>query len=65
MLAAMADDASRPYRVESDGEGYAVVDDEGTTILTLRDARSAGHYAELLSRAFDRGYRRGRREARS
>ncbi len=61
----MSDADTPAYRVEADGDGFAVRDDEDNTILTLRDETSAGHYAELLSRAFARGYRRGRRDARS
>ncbi len=58
-------DAPISYRVISEADAHAVVDSDGRQIMACRDARSAEHYASMLSQAFDPGYRIGYRAAKS
>jgi len=53
------------FRVEADAESFRVLGPDDRVILQCRDAASAGHYADLLERAFRAGYRRGFRDARA
>ena len=54
-----------PYRVESEGDGYRVVDREGNVVISSGSAANAEHYAALLNQAYRRGYKAGFRDARS
>ena len=57
-------DDEQVYRVYEDESGFRVMDDNGQTVVTCRDKRSAEHYATLLQRAYNKGYRAGFRLAR-
>ncbi|MCO6457114.1 MAG: hypothetical protein J5I93_17600 [Pirellulaceae bacterium] len=59
----MADD-ERPYAIDQDETGYRVLDDTGQVVIRCRERASAEHYAELLTRAYRKGYRLGFRAAR-
>ncbi len=59
-----AGDDDRLYRVYEDDSGFRVVDDSDQTIVTCRDKRSAEHYATILQRAYNQGYRIGFRAAK-
>ena len=58
-----ADDV--PYQVEARGEKHAVIASGETVILECRDAPSAQHYAEMLNRAWQRGYRAGYKQGKT
>lgn len=49
------------YRCKEQDGSFAVLDPEGNVTLTVRDRHSAEHYAALLSEAYRRGFRAGRR----
>jgi hypothetical protein len=51
------------YHVVSTSDAYQVTDPNGRTTMTCKDARSAEHYAVMLTRAFQLGYRAGYRAA--
>jgi hypothetical protein len=57
-------DLERPYRALPKEGIFHVVDENDRTILTCRDQVSAEQYVVLLWEAYQRGYRRGRRDAR-
>lgn len=59
-----AGDDERLYRVYEDESGFRVMDESGQTIVTCRDKRSAEHYASILQRAYNTGYRYGFRAAK-
>ena len=56
-------EVEQPYRVERDDDRdtFVVFTDTGRKVLTCRDENSAGHYVVLLSEAYRRGYRDGKR----
>jgi len=60
----MIEDAPQ-YRVEARDEKYAVVTADDTVVLECRDAPSAQHYAEMLNRAWQRGYKAGYRHGKA
>jgi len=57
-------DENDPYTVEPDAGRFRVVDWEGNVILACGDSPSAEQYAELMNRAFRRGFKAGFRKAR-
>ena len=52
------------YRVEPEGDGFAVVDQENKLIIQCRTSANADQYAALLNAAYRRGYKAGYRNAR-
>ena len=53
-----------PFRVQSDGARWRVVDREGNVLVTCGDAANAGQYAALMNQAYRHGYKAGFRNAR-
>lgn len=50
------------YQVRFEEGRHQIVDAEGNVYLDCGDPASAGHYAELMNRAFRRGYKAGLRK---
>ena len=61
----MRSDNEKQYRVEEVDGLYRVNSTSGQTILELQNAPSAHHYADLLNKAFNAGYKAGYREGKS
>jgi len=61
----LIDENLSPYRVAVCEQRHTVVDDQQNEIVVCGDPRSAGHYATLLNKAYERGYRKGYGDARS
>ena len=53
------------YRVVGHSDKFEVRAPSGQTIMVCTDKASASHYADLLQRAFDVGYKQGFRQGRS
>jgi hypothetical protein len=47
------------YQVVKQSDSYAVVDSGGGSVVTCQNELNAHHYAELLNRAYDRGFKAG------
>jgi hypothetical protein len=58
-------DAADHYRVELTDGRYRLLDASGDAVLECTDESSAHHYADLLNKAYRRGYRQGNRDARA
>ena len=52
------------YSVEHSGDRWRVCSATGTVVLECADPNSAGHYVELLTKAYRAGYKAGYRDAR-
>ena len=61
----MFDENLSPYSVAVSEQRYMVVDDQQNEIVACGDPRNAEHYATLLNKAFQRGYRQGYRDAQT
>ncbi len=59
----MYEENESPYRVVVSDQRHIVVDEMQNEIIACGDPRSAGHYATLLTKAYQRGYRKGYRDA--
>jgi hypothetical protein len=55
---------SEPYTVQPEAGRFGVVDWEGNVILMCGDLPSAEQYADLMNRAFRRGFKAGFRKGR-
>jgi hypothetical protein len=58
-------DSEYAYLVELVDSHYDVRSKTGRVVMSCRDEASARHYANLLSEAFDLGFREGYGKARS
>lgn len=54
-------DTQKPYEVFEEGGKFVVRDENGMALLSCATETDAQHYAELANRAYDRGYRAGRK----
>lgn len=52
-------DLNHPYQVIEQQNGYTVVDSSRRTIISCQNELNARHYAELLNKAYERGYKAG------
>jgi hypothetical protein len=57
-------DENLPYRIESEGDRFKVVDWEGNVLITSSTAANADQYAALLNQSYRRGYKAGFRNAK-
>jgi hypothetical protein len=57
-------DESVPYRVEPEGDGFAVVDLEDKVIIKCSASANAEQYSALLNESYRRGYKAGFRNGR-
>ena len=57
-------DPPAPYVVRERNGKFEVADRAGQTCFVCSDAHSAGHYANILNRAFESGYKAGYRQAK-
>ena len=58
-------DSDKPaYHVEPHDESYGVVSPTGMNVMECRDEYSANHYAALLTKAYQTGFRAGFRQAK-
>ena len=60
----MPNPEAEPHKIVVRGDKYGVVDDQQRDVIAGRDERSAQHYADLLNKAYRRGYRLGYRDAK-
>ena len=54
-------DTQKPYEVSEEDDKFVVRDENGMALLTCATRIDAEHYAELANRAYDRGFRAGRK----
>ena len=57
----MDNDESKAYRIVAHEGRYRLLDAEGQALLECRDEASAGHYVELMNKAWRGGFRAGYR----
>lgn len=61
----MEDKETHVYRVNERDGTFEIVNDSGNVILVCHDEPSAANYVVLLNEAFQRGYKRGYRDAKN
>jgi len=58
-------DNAKAYQVRKNSDRYHVTNEFDRVILECRDEGSARHYATLLNQAYELGYKKGFKIARS
>ena len=57
-------DSDQTYSILQQNNAYCVTDPTGRTLITCPSAPTAEHYADLLNKAYQNGYRAGYKAAK-
>ncbi|WP_455211631.1 hypothetical protein [Kaarinaea lacus] len=58
-------DSKQAYQVVKQEHSYTVMDSSGRTVITCQNELNARHYAELLGKAYERGYKAGYKDRKT